>query len=264
MNMAPTGNFLVQLLGTSTKVRLFQHLCLDPTPLRRHALSQAIEGGAGPTYEQVDQLIALGALKEVEGRIGLDPVFPFLDDLSNLVATTANYLEDLRPLLERLDNLLGSDYYISGYLAARQYGAPLDYDRDSALVALFNPNPRYSRFLRALTSATTLRLDRFEVQVMPPDVRRETLYDATVWLASVERGLVDCVVHNDCPPYVVLQLLLQNLLENSLDWNTLLSISKAQGGGDFFLAGGAELNHLASEPLVRLNPDEVEQVAPLG
>ncbi len=256
--MSEKKSYLVQLLGTATKVRIFEQLCLDPTPITRHALTKSISGGIGPTYEQADQLIALGALKEVNGGIQLDDSFPFHDDIVNIVASTSHYM-DQRILLDRIDSLFGSDHYITGYLAARQNGPPVDHEQDSALVAVLHANNRSLTHLRALSAVSPTKLKWLEIHSIPSDITRQDIYGSNIWIASTERGIVDCVLHQDCSLYVVVLLLLQNLNDGNIDGDKLLQIANNNGIRDVFLTAISGLNDAAGRELVSVEPGVVTE-----
>jgi len=248
-----------QLLGTSTKVRILSHLCLGGSPISRAALVRTIQGGNGPAYRQVDQLIALGVLKEDERKVVVDPDFPLLDDLTNLLGQT-DYFDEPRLVLERLEALFGTRYYLTGYLAARQAVVVPDHEQESALVALVDSGTRDRTFLEALDRASMTRLDWLGSDRIPTDISRGEVLGAEVWLASIERGLVDHLVHEDSSVYAVALLTLQNHMEETLDWERLLSIASRKGVLAEFLTLAAEFNRLSDGPLV--DTDLLEKAGP--
>ena len=249
-------SYLTQLFGTATKVRIFEQLCMDPTPVTKHALSKQISNSIGPIYEQVDQLIALGALKEVNRGIMLDGSYPFYDDIVSIVTSTAHYM-DMRILLDRIDSLLKSGYYITGYLAARQNGPPVDHEQDSALVAVLDPTSRHSNYLIALSAVSPTDLKWLAVDSVPNDITRQDMYGSTIWIASVERGLIDCVVHQDCSIYVIALLLLQNIMDGMIDTPRLLQMAGVSGVEKILITFISEFNRIADDNLVSLEATAV-------
>lgn len=256
--MLKKRSYLTQLLGTATKVKIFEQLCMDPTPLTKHALSKQISNSIGPIYEQVDQLIALGALKEVNRGIMLDGSYPFYDDIVSIVTSTAHYM-DMRILLDRIDSLLKSGYYITGYLAARQNGPPVDHEQDSALVAVLNPTSRYSNYLMTISAVSPTDLKWHGIDTVPNDITRQDVYGSTIWIASLERGLIDCVVHQDCSTYVIALLLLQNIMDRTVDTPRLLQMASGYGVGEILIMFMSEFNRIAEDDLVSLEATAVSE-----
>jgi len=164
-------SFLTQLLGTTTKVRIIEKLVIEPGMCSRHELYKKILGGIGPTYQQIDQLIALGIVKETKGKIELDPTFPFYDDIANLIISTTEYLNDHRILLDRINILFGTEYYITGYIAACQNGPPIDHEQNSVLIAILNldQNNRWSNYLKTLAEVSSIKMAWFNVKSIPVD-----------------------------------------------------------------------------------------------
>ncbi len=258
--MKKNKTYLTQLLGTTTKARILEHLIMEPIPITRHAISKNISAGTGPTYEQIDQLIALGVLREINEKIELDTTFPFYDNIANLVVSTSNYIDDHRILLERINTLFGNDYYITGYIAACQNGPPIDHDQKSALAAVLslNQNTHWINYLQALSEVTNIKLKWFNVKTIPNDVKREKILGSNIWLASVERGIVDCVVHHDCDLYPTILLLLQNMSEKNIDGEKLKNMAKINGRYEFFLSVILEINTIMDEELIQLSNSETK------
>ncbi len=254
--MLKKKGFLVQLLGTATKIKILEQLSLDPTPLTKHALSKISGNGIGPTYDQVEQLVALGAVKEVNGKVMMDSSFPFYDDVVNIVVSMVSFMNQ-QTLLNRIDTLFGNDYYITGYLAARQNGPPVDHDQDSALITVLNPNAKSSIHLMTLFAVSPTELVWHPTEGIPDDITRQDIYDANVWIASVERGLVDCYQYKDCTTYVTALLLLQNIMNGSIKISTLVHIAEDNGVGDDFIILLSGLNKAAGKELVPLNAKDV-------
>ena len=226
--------YLQQLLGTNTKIRTFQVLSIQTEGISRHALSKEVGTGIGPLYEQVDQLIALGAIMEENDRILMNEEFPLHDTLMDLVLNTADLLEDQGSILEILDRINGDEYYLTGYTGACQNGPPIDYDIPSIMIAVLNPDTRKKRKIRSVSECSDVGISWFKTEGIPDDVRRDTAFGTEAWLASLERSLVDCYKMEECEPYPIVLLLIQNMVDGSLDVEKLMKIAREEGCSDLF------------------------------
>lgn len=226
--------YLQQLLGTNTKIRIFQVLFIEPEGLSRHALSKEAGTGIGPLYEQVDQLIALGALKEEEDRIFVDDEFPFHDTLMDLVLNTADFLDDQGSVLEILDRINGDGYYLTGYAGACQNGPPIDYDISSIMIAVLDLETRKKRKMQSISECSKVDVRWFKTDRIPDDVRRDMVFGTEIWLASIERSLVDCHAMGECEPYPIVLLLVQNMVDGSVDIEKLMKLAQEAGCSVFF------------------------------
>ena len=213
------------LLGSRTRVRILTHLLSVEQGMTRHALAKEIGGGVGPVYEQVDRFIALGVLEERDNsNIFIDRSFPFMDTLTDLVLAGVDYFDHPDVILGRIDRLFGDDYYVTGYLAACQNGFPIDFEQNTVMISILGDNIHVKRYVRALNDATQMNISYFVVGSIGRDIRRMNIYGTRIWMASLERGLVDCLEQGECPIYPVILLLLQN--RDVLDWGRLLEILK--------------------------------------
>jgi DNA-binding Lrp family transcriptional regulator len=221
-------SFLAEMLGNTTGIRILEHLVRDGTPITRHALARALGTGNGAVYEQVLRLRALGVVGEEKRRVFLDPNFPFREELSDLVQRVGIHLVDPAEVLGRVDVLLGDNYYITGYLAARQYGTAVDYDRDFILVAYAkgDPKTKQAMLLTALSRATPVEMAWMRVGSVPKDVMRKKVLGSEVWLASLERGIMDSLARRDFPAPAALSILLQNLLDGNVDVGRLRAVAR--------------------------------------
>jgi hypothetical protein len=59
------------LLGTKTKVRLLIVLAASGYPMTRNELARITRSGIRSTYEQIEELIAIGVLKEIEDKTSI-------------------------------------------------------------------------------------------------------------------------------------------------------------------------------------------------
>jgi len=221
-------DFLIELLGNTTRVRILSYLVNNTTPITRHVLAKELGAGLGPVYSQVLAFRALGVVREEEGKISLDPGFPFIEELRDLVQRIGNYLQDLENVLDRIDALLGDDYYVTGYLAARQHGAAIDYDNDSILVAFIGKDKvgETTKLLSALSSATPIKMIWSCVKDIPKEITRRHIYGSEIWIASIERGILDSLSQHDFPISAVLALFLQNLLDGNINKERLKALAE--------------------------------------
>jgi hypothetical protein len=254
--MQQKKSLLPKIFGTKTKTHIIEHFIHEPEPVTKHALCKIIYSGIGPTYKQIDQLIAMGVLKEFKNRITLDTSFPFYDDIANLVLTMTNYTNDHRILLDRINSLLRNDYYITGYIAACQNGPPIDHEQRTILVAVFKKSARIENYLKTLAEITPIRLSWFFIEKIPKDVKRQKIFNSKVWLASIERGIVDCIEQHDCDIYPIILLILQNIIENTLDKKKLIEIAQKKDAYEFVLTVIFEINMIMKKPIVKLNVSE--------
>ena len=232
--MTRTGNhheFLMELLGNKTSIRILSYLIDNTTPLTRHALAKEIDAGIGPVYEQVLRFRALGVVLEKGGKMFLNPAFPFIEELKELFQRVSMYLQDLEGVLDRIDALLGDGYYLTGYLAARQHGTAIDYDKDSILVAYIEKGSEgeTTRLLPALSRATPIDMAWFHVKHIPKEIIRRRIYGSDIWIASLERGILDSLVQQDFPTSAILTLLLQNLLDRNINKERFKTIAEYLG-----------------------------------
>ena len=227
-------NFLLELFGNRTRVRILRYLVNNTTPITRHALALEIGAGNGPIYEQVLAFRALGIVREEGGKIALDPGFVFKEELRDLVQGVGMYLQDLDDVLERIDAILGNEYYITGYLAARQHGTAIDYDDDSILVAFFGKEKegQTTRLLAALSAATPIKITWMSVENIPKEITRKHIFGSDIWIASVERGILDSIKQHDFPVSANLSILLQNLLEGNINKERFKTIAEELGVWD--------------------------------
>ena len=244
------------LLGTRTRVRILSYLLTTEEGMTRHGLAKEIGGGIGPMYEQVDHFIALGVLEERDdGSIFIDRSFPFMDTLTDLVLVGADYFDHPDVLLGRIDRLFGDDYYVTGYMAACQNGFPVDYEQNTVLIAILGDNIRVKRYIRVLDVASTMKVSYFVVDSIGRDIKRVDIYGTRIWMASLERGLVDCLEQGECPIYPVVLLLLQN--RDVLDWTKLLTMLKNSPHRKTFGTVALTLMNLGLDV-----PQEVESALP--
>ncbi len=220
--------FIEHLLGTKTKIRIVGTMIKEGNNLSRNHLAESVGTGKGPVYEQVDQLIALGALKEVDGKISLDQDFPYLDQLRDLLFLSEDHMNNIQTVLRSIDRILGIDYYITGYASSCQNGMPIDVDERSILVMIKEQNTRKERMLQTIKDCTDLKVGWRPTNIIPEDVKRDTLFGVKVWISSVERGMVDSIKLDECGHYPIFLLLVQNILNRSIDLHKIMEYAEDQ------------------------------------
>lgn len=219
------AGFLEELLGTRTKIRIIKTLINEGTPLTRNKLANQTGAGIGPVYDQVDQLIATGILKEEKRKITLDLDFPYLDPLRDLILLTEDHMNDPGTLFRTLDRILGDDYYISGYVSACQNGPPMDVEEKTVLIMVKGMDARKDRMVNTIAKCTEYHLKWEPTNWIPIDVQRRTVHGADVWISSLERGMVDSIKSGECGYYPIFLLLVQNIVNGSVDVKTLTDLS---------------------------------------
>lgn len=243
------------LFGTRTKIKIIAALVRSKNPRSRHELVKEC-GSTQGVYEQVEELIGVGALKEEGGRISLNPEFPLYDDVSNLFVMGEIYLRDLKSVLDRIGELLGDEYYVGGFLAARQSIVPIDYDTDAVMLNVLGLDDRIKRRLHALSRASGFRLIVKPAERIPEDVVKQSIYGSDIWIAGVERGVVEALAGNDCTTYGAYLVLLQNLSEGALLKEKLLEVAHEYAMESEVLSILNAINCEAGRDLVPLSGDE--------
>jgi hypothetical protein len=219
-------SFIEQLLGTRTKIRILKVLITDKGHLSRNRLVGLTRTGIRSVYEQTDQLIALGALKETEGKISIDQDFPYLDQLRDLLFLSQDHMNNIQTVLRSIDRILGIDYYITGYTSACQNGMPIDVDERSILVMVREQNTRKERMLQTIKDCTDLNFGWRSTDIIPEDVKRDMLFGVEVWISSVERGIVDSIKLDECGYYPIFLILFQNIVNGSMDLQKIMEYAQ--------------------------------------
>ena len=261
---------LEAVLGTRAKVRMLRALATAGAPLTRHELALAARSGMRSTYEQVEELLALGVVRELPGprtRVELESEFPLHDELRGLLLAEGDLLSTVGDILSAVDRICGDGYYIGAFTAARATITPVDYDPPFYLVNVLEAGwARLSPRLRALgrldnirvgekgtdgTGDVTLVLAR--CQKIPPDAARTRVQGADVWLCSVERGIVECLARKTpFSDYGTYLALLQNRLDGALDTKRLCDTAREENVLQKLLAVAAALDRAAGKRLFGL------------
>jgi hypothetical protein len=223
------------IFGTRTKIKLLQALAASGRPMTRNELAGKTHSGMRSTYEQVEELIALGVLKEtVNGRskVAIDPEFPLYESMRDLLLLGAEYLCTPQDVLAAVHRICGDNYYIGAFTAARQRITPVDYDPPIYLVNILKEH--YKRLcprIKALGKLANIKVYEKNMgeagditiitracESIPPDIIRTDFLGAEVWIASIERGIIECLTGiTPFTSYGVYLSLLQNRLDNALD-----------------------------------------------
>ena len=82
---------------------------------------------------------------------------------------------------------------------------------------LIEPTKRKERMLDAIARCTDQKLRLRSTVRIPKDVQRTEIFGTDVWVSSVERGMIDSIVFEECSYYPIFLLLVQNIVNNSVD-----------------------------------------------
>ena len=227
-------SFIEQLLGTRTKIRILKVLMTEEGSLSRNQIVRSTESGIRSVYEQTDQLIAIAALKEEDGKVSIDHDFPYLDQLRDLFLLTEDHMNDKMSVLRSIDRILGAEYYITGYASACQNGMPIDVDEKCMLIMVKGSNARKERMLGAIAQCTDHKVKWESTESIPKDVKRTLLFGTEVWISSPERGMVDSIKEQECSYYPIFLLMVQNIVGGSLDLRILMEYAEDSGVTNIF------------------------------
>ncbi|MBU4373805.1 MAG: hypothetical protein KKD69_00265 [Euryarchaeota archaeon] len=263
------------IFGTRTKVKLLQVLAVSDSPMTRNELAKITHSGLKSTYEQVDELIALGVLKEIKNgrsRVVLNHEFPLYDNLRDLLLLSGEYLRTPEDILAAVDRICGDKYYIGAFTAARQRITPIDYDPPIYAINILKEH--YKRFyprLKTLGKLANIKVYENEVarepgeitivtdacEGIPPDVVRTDFLGIEVWIASVERGIVECLTRKTSfTLYGTYLVLLQNRLDNALDIAFLKKLAKEENYLPQVMAVMLKFNEIAGKEIFKITDEE--------
>lgn len=266
------------IFGTRTKIKLLQGLAASNRPMTRNELASVTHSGLRSTYEQVEELIALGVLKETVNRrskVALDPEFPLYESMRELLLLSAEYLRTPQDVLLAVHRICGDNYYIGAFTAARQRISPIDYDPPIYLVNILKSRCKrlYPR-LKALGKLANIKVyerimgEAGDITIIlrtcdsiPPDVIKIDFLGAEVWVASAERGIIECLT-SETPfnLYGIYLSLLQNRLDNALDIVYLKRLAEEKEVLPQVLATMSKFNELIGKDLFELTPEEKSMV----
>jgi hypothetical protein len=261
------------LLGTRTKVRLLKILASSGNPMTRNELARITHSGTRSTYEQIEELIAIGVLKEIENgrcRLALDPEFPFYDSIRDLFLSGRDYPGIPQDVLKLVDRICGDNYYIGAFTAARQRITPVDYDPQIYMVNILKKHyPGLSPRIKVLGKLSGVRIyeemgEAGEMTVIvnacetiPPDVKRIDYLNVDVWIASVERGIIECL--NGKTPFALYGIylaLLQNRLDNVIDLAYFRKLEVEENCLALVLSVMSEFNEVSGKEIFPLTEEE--------
>ncbi len=266
------------IFGTKTKIRLLQGLAQSNRPMTRNELAIMTSSGLRSTYEQVEELIALGVLKEtVNGRskVALDPEFPLHESLRDILLLSGGYLRTPQDVLMAVDRICGDNYYIGSFTASRQKISPIDYDPPIYVVNILKEQykrlyPRLKAlgklanikvYEKSMGEAGDITIITYACESIPPDVIRTDFMGVEVWIASVERGIIECLT-SETPftLYGVYLALLQNRLDNVLDTVYLKKLAEEEGFLPLILAVMSKFNEVSGKRLFEITEREKSMV----
>jgi hypothetical protein len=262
------------IFGTRTKIKLLQALAASDKTMMRNELAKVTSSGLRSTYEQVEELIALGVLVEkVNGRskVALDPEFPLYESIRDLLLLSAEYFRTSQDVLVAVHRICGDNYYVGAFTAARQKITPVDYDPSVYMINILKEN--YKRlYPRLKTLGRLANIKVYEKNIgeagdiniilricesIPPDIIRTDFLGAEVWMASIERGIIECLtMETPFTLYGVYLSLLQNRLDNALDIVYLKRLAEEEGILPLVLAIMSKFNELMGKELFELASEE--------
>lgn len=261
------------LFGTKTKVRLLKVLAESGDPMTRNELANLTHSGIRSTYEQIEELIAIGVLREIENRrsrVALDPEFPFYDSIRDLFLSGKDYPGIPQDVLKMVNRICGDNYYIGAFTAARQRITPVDYDPQIYMVNILKKNyPILSSRIMVLGKLHKVRVyekmeEASEMTVIvntcesiPPDVKRIDYLNVEVWIASVERGIIECLTRNTpFTKYGTYLALLQNMLDNDIDLEYFRKLAVEENCLALVLSVMSEFNEVSGKEIFPLTGEE--------
>lgn len=236
-------NALTEVFGSRTKVHIIHTLASIHEPMTRNAVSKTIGTSTSRVYEQMDQLRTLGVLKQNNDLYTLNNGFPFYDLIIEIALTMDGYYDDPTTLLSQIDRLHGDEYYLSGFGMATAYITPIDYDILSFQILTLHDDD-----LSILDRASIYRITTNQVNEIPPDVSRHRIYNTTVWGASLERAIIDCLISDECSTYGSYLILCQYIREEGPDLDRLIEIAHIMGKLDLI---GTLLHHIDGTSIKR-------------
>lgn len=263
------------IFGTRTKVKLLQALATTDSPMTRNELAKITHSGLRSTYEQVNELVALSVLKEItdgRSRVALNQEFPLYDNLRSLLLLSGEYLRTPGDILAAVDMICGDEYYIAAFTAARQRITPIDYDPPIYMVNI--PRAHYKRLyprLKTLGKLANIKVYEKEAtgelgeitvitnicESIPPDAARTALLGAEVWIASVERGLIECLtMKTPFTLYGTYLVFLQNRLDNVLDLAYLKKLAEEENFLPQVLEIMLKFNDIAGKEIFDMTGEE--------
>ena len=261
------------LLGTRTKVRLLKVLSASGNPMTRNELARTTHSGTRSTYEQIEELIAIGVLKETENgrsKLALDPEFPFYDSIRDLFLSGRDYPGIPQDILKLIDRICGDNYYIGAFTAARQRITLVDYDPQIFMVNILKKRyPKLSPRVMVLGKLSGVRVnDKMGLagemtiianacENIPPDIKRIDYLNVEIWMASVERGIIECLTGKT--PFILYGIylaLLQNRLDNVMDMEYLKKLAIEEKCLPRVLAVMSEFNEVSGKEIFPLKGKE--------
>jgi hypothetical protein len=228
-------NPLTEIFGSRTKIRIIGTLARIPGGMTRNAVRLELETSTTRVYEQMEQLKALGVLREDGGLYALDDRFPFHDLIAEAAVALDGYFDDPGTLLARVDDLFSDGYFLTGFAAATARLTPIDYEMQSLRIGLLRPTGRQMTALDTLDRASVYDVSGFPVDRVPDDVERTDLYNTPVWCAGLERSVLDCLTSKECSTYGAYLVFCHYVLEGGPDVERLAAVARETGAVD--LAG---------------------------
>ncbi|MBN2013955.1 MAG: hypothetical protein JW778_02130 [Candidatus Altiarchaeota archaeon] len=267
------------IYGTKTKTRILEELATAGKPKTRKELIELTGCGTRGVYEQTEELITLGIVKETKKgwkKLELNPEHPLYQDIKNTALAAIDYKKNLiKNLLQTIDQILEDDYYIGFYTAATKKITPIDYTPEKHVYKVLDTE--YEKKIKKIKTYDKLReIDIqkekkglikavfLKCQKIPEDVTREEIQNQEVWIASTERGIVECFTPENkyFTRYGSCLALLQNKIENTIDEKQLLKIAGELNIKKELVKVMGSFNHHLKKRLFNAEPntEEIKEV----
>jgi hypothetical protein len=261
------------IFGTRTKIKILQILAAIETPLTRNEVVRLSHSGIRSIYEQIEELIAIGILKEIKNghsKVTLDPEFPFYDIFRDLLLLSRDYFSTPNDVLKSIDKICGDNYYLGGFTAARQKIIPIDYDPPIYMVNILKNQfqklyPRIKVLGKIPNIKVNTNMDELKeitifintCETIPPDVKRVDFLNVEVWIASVEWGIIECLIRKTpFTFYGTYLVLLQNRLDDVLDLIYFKKLAEEENCLPLILAIMSEFNNILSKEIFEITEKE--------
>ncbi len=255
---------LTSIFGTKTKVKLIQILAGSHIPRTRRELARIANTGMKSTYTQIEELVGLGVVRYIDNglrkRVELNPEFPLYDSILDIILASKTFEFGLPEILRRIDDICGDDYYIGHFIAAKNLITPIDYDSPVVVVNILKDV--YDRHMKRLGGLKDIspqsKLVFSETSNMPVDIYRGEVLGVEIWLASIERGAVECLADEtrNITTYGSYLILVQNAIDGTMDIKRLKKIASESHMRSRLLAIMYKFNVLTDQELFPLTANE--------
>ncbi|MEA1925326.1 MAG: hypothetical protein U9M95_05590 [Candidatus Altiarchaeota archaeon] len=259
------------IYGTKTKTRILEELSASGAAKTRNELVKQTGCGIKGVYEQTDELITLRVLKETKNKprkFELNPQHPLYQDIKNISLQAIDYKKNIiKNILSIVDSILGDDYYLGFYTAARKKITPIDYDPQIYTLKILNKEYEKAKkklmvFNRVreigVQKEGSIQIIPLKCNSIPKDVIREEILNNKVWICSTERGIIECFTKENkyYSRYGTCLALLQNKIEDTLNEKLLIEIAEDEEVKDRLIEVMGCFNYLLKKRLFNAEPEK--------